>query len=70
MLHLEIANMSCGGCAHGVTNTIRAVAPQAAVEIQLAERKVTVRGAPDEAKVVEALKSTGFETSVSEALAE
>jgi copper chaperone len=60
MTRIHIANMACGGCAKGVTATLRTAAPGAAVELDLARREVTLDqdvGAP----VIEALMADGWE---------
>ncbi len=61
MLRFHIANMTCGGCAKGVTATIRAAAPAAAVTIDLEKREAAVEGAPDAAAIAAALREDGWE---------
>jgi copper chaperone len=62
MVRIHIANMTCGGCAKGVRATLAAVAPGAAVEVDLERRDVTV--ARDEAApLIAALKAEGWEAS-------
>jgi copper chaperone len=42
MLRFKIPNMTCGGCAKGVTAAVREVDPKAVVHISLEQREVTV----------------------------
>ncbi len=41
-MKLLIENMTCGGCARGVTATIQDVDPNAKVDVDLATKIVTV----------------------------
>jgi len=41
-MQFQIDNMTCGGCANSVTKAIHSVDPQAKVEIDLPQKRVTV----------------------------
>lgn len=59
MTTIRIANMTCGGCAKGVTATIRDAAPGAEPRVDLERREVTVAG--DAAALLAALRDDGWE---------
>ncbi len=44
MLRFRISNMSCGGCAKGVTKVLRTVDPDAEVTLDLGTREVSIQG--------------------------
>jgi copper chaperone len=52
--------MTCGGCVRSVEQAIKAAAPGAKVEVDLASGKVTVDGV-DEQAVARAVDGAGFE---------
>ncbi|WP_376094811.1 heavy-metal-associated domain-containing protein [Roseomonas sp. CCTCC AB2023176] len=59
MTTIRIPNMTCGGCAKGVTATIHDAMPGAEPRIDLDRREVTVAG--DAAVLVAALREDGWE---------
>ena len=56
--HLE--NMTCGGCARGVTRAIQALDANAKVIADPPNRKVTVETTATQEQVAEALTEAGF----------
>lgn len=61
MLRFHVANMSCGGCAKGVTRAVQGVVANAKVEVDLASREVSVSGTSDSDGVIEALRRAGYQ---------
>ncbi|MGY2051801.1 heavy-metal-associated domain-containing protein [Methylobacterium sp. JK268] len=61
MLRFHVSNMSCGGCAKGVTRAVRGLDGDARVDVDLPSREITIRGAVDAPGVVAALKRAGYE---------
>jgi copper chaperone len=61
MTRFHIPNMTCGGCAKGVTATLREAVPGATVAVDLDHRMVTVEGAADAAGALAALRADGWE---------
>ena len=61
MLRFHVSNMSCGGCAKGVTRAIQGVATGAKVDVDLSSREVAVSGTNDVAAIVDALKRAGYQ---------
>lgn len=59
-MQFQIDNMTCGGCATGVTRAIHSVDPQARIEIDLPVKRVTIESSADEAAVAAALAGAGF----------
>ncbi len=53
--------MSCDACAKAVTNAIKTAVPEAAVEVDLDGKQVTVKGADDDSAIQKAVESAGFE---------
>ncbi len=61
MLRFHVSNMSCGGCAKGVTRAIQGAVTGATVDVHLSSREVVVSGTNDEAAIVHALKRAGYQ---------
>ncbi|MCX0333992.1 heavy-metal-associated domain-containing protein [Acinetobacter radioresistens] len=59
-MKLLIENMTCGGCARGVTATIHEIDPNAKVDIDLATKVVSVESAESIDKITNALAEDGF----------
>jgi len=60
MMEFKIEDMSCGHCASVITKTVKALDAQAKVEIDLAQKKVTVESSEPRAIIVEALTDAGY----------
>ncbi|EET82178.1 heavy-metal-associated domain-containing protein [Acinetobacter radioresistens] len=59
-MKLLIENMTCGGCARGVTATIHEIDPNAKVDIDLATKVVSVESTESIDKITNALAEDGF----------
>ncbi len=59
-MQFQIENMTCGGCAKGVTKAIHSVDPQARVDIELTQKRVKIESLADQNAMVAALESAGF----------
>lgn len=59
-MQFEIPNMTCGGCARGVTAIIKSLDENAQININLDTKQVEVNTDLPEAKVREALNEDGF----------
>ena len=59
-MKLLIENMTCGGCARGVTATIHEIDPNAKVDIDLATKVVSVESTESIDKIINALAEDGF----------
>jgi copper chaperone len=60
MLEFKIPAMSCGHCVKAVTEAVHEVDPQAAVQVDLASKQVTVQTAAARAVVSSALSAAGY----------
>ena len=60
MMEFKIEDMSCGHCASVITKTVKALDSQAKVEVDLAQKKVTVDSSEERAVIVEALTDAGY----------
>lgn len=56
----HVDGMSCGGCAASVERSIKALAPDAEVQVDLAAKTVTVTGLPDDQVMQQAVVNAGF----------
>ena len=59
-MQFHLDDMTCGGCARGVTRAIQAVDPQASVVADPPSRLVQVQTTASEAQIAEALREAGF----------
>ncbi|ESK40463.1 hypothetical protein P256_00916 [Acinetobacter nectaris CIP 110549] len=59
-MQFEIPNMTCGGCARGVTAIIKDLDENAEVDINLEKKLVTVNTHETEENVKAALTEDGF----------
>ncbi|MFB2531924.1 heavy-metal-associated domain-containing protein [Paracoccus sp. p3-h83] len=59
-MQFQIDNMTCGGCARSVTKAIQSVDPQAKVEIDLPQKRVTVESGASQSAVAAVLEDAGF----------
>lgn len=60
MLRFDVPDMSCGGCARGVTRAVRKVDPSARVEADPPTRLVQVETSADPRALLAALAEAGF----------
>ena len=60
MLDLTIPDMTCGGCARGVTQAVKSIDPGAEVKIDLDTRKVQVTTSASAAAVKSVIAQAGF----------
>ena len=63
MTRFHIPNMTCGGCAKGVTATLREAAPGTTVAVDLDRRIVTLEGSADAGAALAALRADGWEAA-------
>lgn len=59
-MEFHVENMTCGGCARGVTRAIQAVDADAKVVADPPNRSVKVETTASEQQVVDALTEAGF----------
>ena len=60
MLDLTIPDMTCGGCARGVTAAVKSVDPTAELVIDVATHKVQVKTSASADAVKKAVVEAGF----------
>ena len=60
MFELTLPTMTCGHCVKTVTETVRGVDAQAAVEFDLAQHKVTITSSLPRATFELALRDIGY----------
>ena len=60
MLVLKIPSMSCGHCVKTVTETVKAIDPQARVDIDLVAKTATIETGADAANITKALADAGY----------
>lgn len=59
-MQLIIENMTCAGCARGVTATIKSIDPQAEVKIDVEKKTVDLQSAADLQQILDALAEDDF----------
>lgn len=63
MLRFKIPNMTCGGCAKGVTATVREVDPNAVVQANLEQREISIETKAADADTLDrALRDAGWKS--------
>ena len=62
-MRLAIPDMTCGHCRASVERAVAAAAPGARVSVDLEARTAEVEGAPDEARVLAAVRAAGFDAA-------
>lgn len=62
-MRFHIENMTCGGCARGVSQAIRSVDPAATVEADPPSRSVTIQSLKPADAFLPALEAAGFPAS-------
>ena len=60
MLTYEIVGMTCGGCAKSVERAARAAAPDAEIRVDLASRRLEIRGSASPDAVMAAVGAAGY----------
>ena len=60
MIEFDVQAMSCGHCVTAVTEAIKAVDPQAQVQVDLTAKKVRVESAEPRAELAAALTEAGY----------
>jgi len=66
MYQLQVEEMSCGHCVASVTKAVKAVDPQANVEVDLASKQVKVRSGAALDAVKAAIADAGFPVSAAQ----
>ncbi|WP_431297871.1 heavy-metal-associated domain-containing protein [Tabrizicola sp. BL-A-41-H6] len=60
MIELTLPNMTCGGCARGVTSAVKAVDPGAELAIDVGLRRIQVKTSVGSEQIVAVLTEAGF----------
>lgn len=59
-MQIHIQNMTCGGCARGVTKAVESVDPQAQVKVDLQKRNIDFASSQPASAFVAALSAAGY----------
>lgn len=59
----QVQGMTCGHCAHAVTQAVKAVDPQADVKVELSSGKVEVTSQRDRAAIAAAIEEEGYKVA-------
>lgn len=63
-MKLFVENMTCGGCAKGVTASIKAVDEQATINIDIPAKLVSVETQAQQETLISALEEDGWKAEV------
>ncbi len=63
MMEFKVDDMSCGHCAGVITKTVQGLDAQARVEVDLAQKKVTIESNQERAVIAAALEEAGYPTA-------
>ena len=63
MIELKVENMTCGHCVSTVTKTLKAVDPEATVDVDLEAKRVRVETRQPVDLLTEALDKAGYPAS-------
>ena len=69
MTELTVQNMTCGHCVSAVTRAIKALEPQAEVQVDLNSGRVRVDGATPAGALIKALDQAGYPAAQAESSA-
>jgi copper chaperone len=59
-MKFEVTDMSCSGCANAIARAVKAVDPQATVEINVATKIVQIDSVIEPGKLVGTMEAAGF----------
>lgn len=62
MLRFHVEGMTCGHCVQAITQAVKAVDPNAEVDVNLGEKSVRVVSAFGEIPIAEAIRQAGYAT--------
>lgn len=60
MLELNVTGMTCGHCVRTVTQAVKAVDPEAQVQVDLGSKRVRVEGRSSADELIRALGKAGY----------
>ena len=61
MIDFEVSDMSCGHCAATITRALKAVDPQAEVDVDLGRHRVRVQGSDVDVQALsDAIREAGY----------
>ncbi len=63
MTKLKIPEMSCGHCKSAIEKAVASVDSNAEVNVDLENRTVSITSSVDDAALIEAIKSEGYESA-------
>ena len=60
MIELNVTGMTCGHCVRSVTEAVKALDPQAAVQIDLGSKRVSIDSRAAAEELIRALDAAGY----------
>jgi copper chaperone len=60
MIEFTVPEMSCGHCVGAITQALKAVDPDARIDVTLADKKVRIQGSADRQELARALTEAGY----------
>jgi copper chaperone CopZ len=66
MLELSVTGMTCGHCVRAVTDAVKALDPEAEVQVDLGSKRVRVEGRSSAVALIGALGAAGYPARAAE----
>jgi copper chaperone len=60
-MEFQVNDMSCGGCARSITNSVKQVDPAASVDVDIAQKTVKVTSSVSPETVLNAISEAGYD---------
>lgn len=64
MVKFRVDGMTCGGCARAVTNALRSTDPEAAVDVDLPSKTVSIQSSMPQQQLQAAIEQAGFQVAL------
>jgi len=64
MLKFKVDAMSCGHCVRSIEGALAKLAPESAIEVDLARREVSLAADLDPALAIAAMKAAGYDAAI------
>jgi copper chaperone len=63
MINFDVPGMTCGHCAHAITNAVREIDPAAEVHIDLPSKSVAISSEAQSKRLKTAIQDAGYDVT-------